>query len=189
VIYVPDVEATPRIDQEARAAGWEADADVLMVLRGGPAPLTEKAQAVRVEEVPYGDAELQRTQWEFRRLGGDDQEYGDDVFQQLLERDAMLATKGARWFTGSLEGELAGYCDVSAAPNGLMYVDNVVTGKPYRRRGVASAVVAKALEAVRRDGGTDAYLYADEGAPAVGIYERVGFRVMGRAPSFTKKLR
>jgi ribosomal protein S18 acetylase RimI-like enzyme len=72
--------------------------------------------------------------------------------------------------------------------SGTGYIDNVVTRPAFRRRGVASATVTRAVEAARAGGDTAVFLFAEDGGKPQGLYERLGFRVQAKAIGFTQPL-
>jgi ribosomal protein S18 acetylase RimI-like enzyme len=67
---------------------------------------------------------------------------------------------------------------------GVGYLDNVATFPEARGRGLASAIVARAIELARGSGAEHVSLFADPDAlPVVRMYERLGFRGVGRLAS------
>jgi ribosomal protein S18 acetylase RimI-like enzyme len=67
---------------------------------------------------------------------------------------------------------------------GVGYLDNVATFPQVRGHGLASAIVARAIELAREAGADHVSLFADPGdAPVVRMYERLGFREVGRLAS------
>ncbi len=67
---------------------------------------------------------------------------------------------------------------------GVGYLDNVATFPEARGRGIASAIVARAIELARGSGAEHVSLFADPDAlPVVRMYERLGFREVGRLAS------
>jgi ribosomal protein S18 acetylase RimI-like enzyme len=119
-------------------------------------------------------------------------EFGDplsaDVIDQLVTRDRdVFVPAGLRFFAGILGGEIAGFTSLIAL-GGAAYVDNVVTRPQYRRRGVASATVTRAIEAAHDRGMETVFLLAEDGGDPQRLYERLGFRVVARAMGFTRPL-
>ncbi|HEU0239363.1 MAG TPA: GNAT family N-acetyltransferase [Micromonosporaceae bacterium] len=77
-----------------------------------------------------------------------------------------------------LDGEdIAGYVLAYDGPGDVEYVGQVGTRREWRRRGLASALLAESMAAGAKDGKTSAKLGVDADSPtgAVGVYERVGF--------------
>jgi len=74
--------------------------------------------------------------------------------------------------------DIAGYVLAYNAPGNVEYVGQVGTRREWRRRGLASALLAESMAAGAKDGKTSAKLGVDADSPtgAVGVYERAGFR-------------
>jgi mycothiol synthase len=71
-----------------------------------------------------------------------------------------------------------------------VYVGQVGTRRPWRRRGLAGALLADVLASTAATGKGHVYLAVDADSPtgAVGVYERVGFAVESRSVSYHKRL-
>ena len=157
--------------------------DVVMQYEGdGVEPQTD----ARVEEIAPDEAF-----WDVYRATRS--EFGDpltdDVIDQLVSRDRdVFFPAGLRFFAGILGGEIAGFTSLIVL-GGTAYVANVVTRPPYRRRGVASTTVTRAIEVVHDRGLETVFLLAEEGGDPQRLYERLGFRVVARAMGFTRPLR
>jgi mycothiol synthase len=69
-------------------------------------------------------------------------------------------------------------------------LDSVFVRRPWRRRGLAAALVARSLVALRARGMTSAWLGVDATNPngAVGVYERAGFVVDLRSTGYRKPM-
>ena len=67
-------------------------------------------------------------------------------------------------------------------------LDSVFVRRPWRRRGLAAALVARSLVVLRDRGMTSAWLGVDADNPtgALGVYERAGFAVHSRAIAYRK---
>ena len=111
-----------------------------------------------------------------------------EVVDQLVARDwEVFVPAGLRFFAGVIDGEIAGF--TSLIPSGeTAYVDNVVTLPEYRRRGVASSTVTRALAEAESQGTVDGVLLAEENGDPQRLYERLGFKVISRAMGFTRTL-
>jgi ribosomal protein S18 acetylase RimI-like enzyme len=67
---------------------------------------------------------------------------------------------------------------------GVGYLDNVATFPQARGRGLASSLVVRAIELARETGARHVSLFADpDNAAVVRMYERLGFREVGRLAS------
>ncbi|MFS8478515.1 MAG: GNAT family N-acetyltransferase [Micromonosporaceae bacterium] len=71
-----------------------------------------------------------------------------------------------------------------------VYIGHVGVRRPWRRRGVAGALLASVLTAAGRAGYTSAGLDVDADSPtgAVGVYERVGFGIRSRSVTYVAPL-
>jgi mycothiol synthase len=69
-------------------------------------------------------------------------------------------------------------------------LDSVFVRRPWRRQGLAAALVARSLVVLRERGMTSAWLGVDADNPmgAVGVYERAGFVVEMRSIAFRKPM-
>ena len=70
------------------------------------------------------------------------------------------------------------------------WLDSVWVRRPWRRRGLARALVARSLRVLRERGMTSAILGVDADNPtgALGVYESNGFRVHKRSTAYRKPL-
>jgi len=68
------------------------------------------------------------------------------------------------------------------------WLDHVSVRRPWRRRGLASALIAESLRAIRDAGMTDAALGVDAENPtgALRVYENLGFRRARTGVSYRK---
>ena len=64
-------------------------------------------------------------------------------------------------------------------------ITNVATSPAYRRRGLGAAVLSALIEEAKARGLCEISLEARESnLPAIALYEKFGFRVMGKRPRF-----
>lgn len=88
--------------------------------------------------------------------------------------------------------DIAGYVlSYHDATDDRLYIGQVGTRRPWRRRGLAVALLSEVLAAAAAAGKRSAGLGVDAASPtgAVGVYERVGFAVESRAVTYARKLR
>jgi ribosomal protein S18 acetylase RimI-like enzyme len=95
----------------------------------------------------------------------------------------VMIPAGRRWFVLRHDGEPVAFAGLLVL-EGVGYVDNVVTFPEARRRGYASALTARAVEAARAAGADRTYLMADPNGTAKAIYERLGFRPVTQIASW-----
>ena len=111
--------------------------------------------------------------------------FGDpaDALAQLraIETEVM-GPGGKRWFGIRDDGRIVSIAALLVL-EGVGYVDNVATDPAYRGRGYASTLTAHAVAQARTDV-ERVVLLADPEEPAVvRMYERIGFREVGRLAS------
>ena len=70
------------------------------------------------------------------------------------------------------------------------WLDSVAVRRPWRRQGLATALVVRALHALRAAGYSGAVLGVDASNPqdALGLYRRVGFEVVSSATAYRRPL-
>jgi ribosomal protein S18 acetylase RimI-like enzyme len=166
-----------------RRRGGRTRPDVVMVFEGTSTP---PAGDVEVRELDEPDEDF--WPWFRASLNEFGTEQTDEVLDQQVGRTrAVFVPAGMRWFVGFVEGERAGYTSLLSV-GGVGYMDNVVTMPPFRRRGVGSATVSRAIAASRQSGDRALFLLTEEDNPARRLYERLGFRVRATVESFTRPL-
>lgn len=92
---------------------------------------------------------------------------------------------GARFFAVRVEGALAGACDLYVdGPDAQ--VEDVDTLLEHRNRGVARAVVLRAVRAAREAGARHVFIVADASDWPKDLYARLGFEPIGRTWQFNR---
>lgn len=119
-------------------------------------------------------------------------EFGQDlpevVLDQMLDRVRdVFVPAGMRFFVGKIDGRTVGWATLLSL-QGAGYVDNVVTERAFRRRGVASATLRRAVAEAGRAGDSLVWLLTEQGSRPQALYERLGFRVRCLAAGFTRPL-
>jgi ribosomal protein S18 acetylase RimI-like enzyme len=159
--------------------------DVLMVFEGRTRPGT--GREVEVREVGEND-EFLRWYRASRSDFGERTELTNEVVDQLYRRDTeVFRPLGMRWFVGFLDGRMAGLTGLISL-HGAGYIDTVVTSPSFRRRGVATATVLRAVRESQASGDEVVHLLAEKDGAAQRLYERLGFRVLAEVLSFTRPL-
>jgi ribosomal protein S18 acetylase RimI-like enzyme len=172
----------PAVD-ELSGLAQRVETDVVMRFDG---PGEEPVSDARVVEITDPDDAFWRMYRETRSEFGDP--LSEEVVDQLVARDRdVYVPAGLRFFAGMLDGRIAGFTSVIAL-EGAAYLDNVVTRPSFRRRGVASATVTRAVAAAQEGGIGTVFLLAEENGKPQALYERLGFRVVSRAAGFTRPL-
>jgi len=169
-------ELLAELSTRGHRIGWDAVLDL---------PPSTHPSAVTpgpaVEELPPGEELWDAVLTSFRVFGVEP----EAAMEQLLriERD-LLAAGGKRWF-GVRDG--AGRVVSLGALvllEGIGYVDNVATIPEARGRGAAGAITRRIVAEARAAGAGRTFLLADPDEPVVlGLYDRIGFRDVGRLAS------
>ena len=145
--------------------GWKLTRLVVMIHRGAvPTP------ALPVEEV---DAAALREKWE------QEPDHDKDTTRQLIEaRFVRDRAADVRYFTARADGRLVADCSLFSA-GGVAEVDSVQTLVEYRGRGLARAVVARAVAEAYAGGHDLVFLVADEDDWPKELYRTLGFEDAG----------
>jgi ribosomal protein S18 acetylase RimI-like enzyme len=148
--------------------------DVVMDLVAEPS--IQVADAV-IEEVDGGPELWSRVEASLALF-----EVQPDVSGQLRTLEEASFAKGwKRWFGIRDENELLVSLAALITLEGVGYLDNVVTFPQARGRGLATALAVRAIAEARAAGARHVFLLADpEDVAAVKMYERIGFREVGR---------
>jgi GNAT superfamily N-acetyltransferase len=177
-IVVPDEREAGRLAPAFRELGWRVERYLTMMARAIP---TEPA-GVAVEEVALERLRGLRAVLARDAPGG----RRPEVVEQLTVAAARHARAGdARHFA-----VLAGGVPVAAADlysdGRTAQIEDVATLSDHRRRGYASAIVARAVEAARESGHDLVFLLADADDSPKKLYRRLGFDAIGLAHTFTR---
>ena len=86
--------------------------------------------------------------------------------------------------------QVAGYVLAGDETAGRVRINEIGTRRAWRRRGLASSLLSRAMTAAAADGKTMATLGVDSQSPtgAVGIYQRAGFEVVSSWVSYRRPL-
>jgi mycothiol synthase len=120
--------------------------------------------------------------------------YSDHPFNEILhyedwaKRQGDLGTWHVAWDERS--GEMAGQVQVLVR-HGRPEIEEVSVRAPFRRRGLARALIARGLDALREKGVSAVRLRTvlENPQQAWRVYESVGFRVVKRFPRYRKGMR
>ena len=171
---------------EARRSGRRQDPDAVMVFQGSADDAEPPSDGVHVSEIVEPDEPFWSWYGETRREFGVN--FTEEVVNQMLRLDReVFHPAGLRWFVGIVGGLMAGFSSLLSL-EGVGYLDSVVTLPQYRRLGVATATVLRAVGASLAAGDRLVHLLAQEGGAPQRLYERLGFRVEARVESFTSEL-
>jgi mycothiol synthase len=146
---------------------------------------------VRPEEMEaIYDAEVEafRDHWGFAEPGERER---DEFFNDPVQSDTSLWR--VAWDGSQVAGMVRSY--IHPEQNALLgrqrgWVEHISVRRPWRRRGLARALIAASLPLLRERGMTEGALGVDtqNESGAVGVYERCGFEVVYRTSDFSRTL-
>jgi ribosomal protein S18 acetylase RimI-like enzyme len=169
-----------RLQPEFLALGWEPQWFVLMAHRRDP----DRPADAPVREV---DEPTLRPLW---TTGIRNEPFGKDeqVVEQLLAHKRVVEQAiSTRFFAAEAEGQLVAHAELYSE-RGVGQVENVVTLPEFRGRGLARAIVLRAVAESQAAGNDLTFLVADAGDWPQELYEKLGFETVGRYARFLKKL-
>jgi ribosomal protein S18 acetylase RimI-like enzyme len=173
-------KACERVERRFIELGWEPQRFVLMVNRRVP----DRAQAAEIREV---DERTLRPLWA-EAIRNEPHGRDEVVVRQILEHRRLIQQAiPTRLFAASAEGRLVTHCELYSA-DGVGQVENVVTLPKFRGRGLARAVVGRAVSESRAGGNDLTFLVANADDWPYRLYERLGFEIVGRYARYLKKL-
>jgi ribosomal protein S18 acetylase RimI-like enzyme len=97
------------------------------------------------------------------------------VWPEALTRDGYAA-----WIA-EIDGQAAGFVDLYVLPDvghgrNIALINTLVVGAGFRRRGVGKSLLQETIAHCRRLDVVELHLWTDwDNAPAIALYERIGF--------------
>jgi ribosomal protein S18 acetylase RimI-like enzyme len=171
-VEVFDAEVGERLAPGLAKLGWRVECDVIMAAAREP---DRDADLSAVEEV--GPDALEPIWAEAQR--SDSEVGGEDVIRQLAKGKRVLESAiGARFFAARADGEIGAYCELYSG-SGTGQIENVLTLERFRNRGLARALVLRALAESRSAGNDLTFLLADRDDWPKELYRKLGFDELG----------
>src|SRR2546430_2411847 len=110
------------------------------------------------------------------------------LVRQILEHRRRISEAiPTRLFAAEADGKLVAHTELYSE-NGVGQVENVVTLPDYRNRGLARALVLRAVAESHAIGNDLTFLVADADDWPRRLYEKLGFETTGRYARFLKRL-
>jgi GNAT superfamily N-acetyltransferase len=173
-----DDELGERLAPRFRELGWKVEELVVQIYRG-PKPNVDASVA---EEVAATDLE---PLWVQGMRESPEVTDDEEIRQLVIAQHGRRAGADVRYFGVRVDGSIASYCELFLA-DGVGQIESVMTMEPFRNRGLAKAVVARALEESLRADSELTFITADAHDFPKDIYERLGFLTAGRMWDFLK---
>lgn len=178
-VLVRDDVAGERYAPAFTRHGYRVERNAIMVHRRRP----DRGAALAVEEVPFAGVK-DLIHEVYRR---EPRTHSDEIVRLFTEQHGKNERViGARFFTVRLGGKLAGDCElyVDGSDAQVEYVDTL---EEFRSRGVARAVVLRAVEAACEAGASHVFIVADDDDWPKELYGRLGFDRIGRTWQFIRR--
>ncbi len=177
-IVVPEEELGSRLAPEFRAGDWLVRRQVVMVHRRDP---ERSADTQNVHEVDERALRPGRMRLTLSYPWGN-----EEIARVLLDAKPKVASRvRARFFAWLEDGEPVSWTDLYSADR-VAQIEDVATLPEHRRRGLATAVVLRALEEARAEGDEFVFLVADDEDWPKQIYAKLGFDEAGRYFKFIR---
>jgi predicted GNAT family N-acyltransferase len=164
--------------------GWLADRLIVMALRDD-IPASSRPGALDAQE--YAESEIAEAR---RRYYGWPTRWTDSnlssavVHQLVAAREVTAGAVHVRNYAAALDGELAAFCDLYSDGT-IAQIEDVGTIEPFRKRGLSTAVVRKAMEVAVGEKHELVFLVADADDWPKDFYSRLGFVEIGSIYEFT----
>jgi GNAT superfamily N-acetyltransferase len=173
-IAVAHQDSGPGLEQAFRAAGWDVERVVIMILSAEP---DREVDTSAVIEASSGEVLELMTRWH-----GEGRELGAAELAQLTEYSRREAEACGDRLLGvrSSDGQLVAITKLRASGS-IAQVEDVYTVPEARGRGSARALVTRAVELARHE---LIFIEADDLDWPKQLYARVGFRPVGRLWQF-----
>ena len=161
-----------------QSQGWEPAALLVMVYRGEAPPAAgEDVHEISLREL----RELRAAAFASGPIGRD-----PEAMRQLLDKDTVYLEAGnGRFIAALVDGRAV--CSADLYSDGsTAQIEAVLTLEPYRKRGLATAVVNAAVATALAEGHEFVFLIADQEDWPKEMYARLGFEPLGVCWDFTK---
>jgi ribosomal protein S18 acetylase RimI-like enzyme len=183
-VNVDDEELGRQLEGGFAERGWRTERLLVMAHRG-------RATGSKLEVQELSGPELE-TAWA-EGVRGEPFGNDEDVVRQLVDhRHAVAAAVPTRYFAAIVDGRPVSYCELYAH-GGTAQIESVATIEAHRGRGLARAVVLKALREARLAGNDLVFLVADADDWPQHLYRKLGFEAIGlnyrflRTPAATER--
>ena len=177
-IAVFDEATGARLAPAFRREGWEVDQLVYMARRREP----DRRSSMPVDEVGFDEVSSLLVETNLHGHGGMTVAAAE---ANAAVRRMLVDLTGIRFFVARVDGELAGACELSVHDR-VAEIDNVNTLERFRGRGVARAVVGRAVQEGLERGADLVFLIADDADWPKQLYAKLGFDPVSTYWQFTK---
>jgi GNAT superfamily N-acetyltransferase len=179
-IAVRDESAGSRLEPGFRELGWNVDCYAFMAWREAGALPVPTADVEEVDARALRDVRHEIS-------SGEPWAETEEIVQQVLDSGELIALMGnARHFAVVVDGETVSGADLYSDGR-TAQVEDLATRPAFRGRGLATAVMLRAVEEALAAGHDFVFLIADDRDWPKEFYGRLGFGPLGRKWAFTKR--
>ena len=174
-IHLDDEELGRRLAPRFRDLGWIVQRLLFMALREPP------AEGPDLEVVELTNDELRTA-----RLEAEMQDHHNSAEDARMLTDSREVTAQAthlRNIVGRIDGEIAGWGELYSDGR-TAQIEDIGTFERLRNRGVARAVILRAIQIARSEGHDFVFLVADADDWPKNLYRRLGFEGIGETYEF-----
>jgi GNAT superfamily N-acetyltransferase len=173
-----DDELGKRLAPEFRELGWKVEVLVVMPHSGQ----TPELKVSDVDEVHWSDLEAV---WAEGMRASPEITDEEEVRQLVEAQHRRRLAADVRYFAARVEGKIVSYCELFSA-EGTGQIESVMTLEPYRGRGLAKAIVTRALAESRTVGHDFTFLVAEAEDWPKEMYRKLGFEAAGSIWDFLR---
>jgi len=178
-VSTADERLGERLAEGFAEAGWRVDRLLFMAHRNEP----KRDASVDVDEI-VGELHTRAKEGFSRRDPHFQSE--EEVRQMSLLAQMVFEVTDKRCFAAYAEGKIASVCELYS--DGLTaQIEDVATFEEHRGKGLATAVVLRALHEARAWGHETIFLVADADDWPKDLYEQLGFEGMRRTYQFLRR--
>ena len=131
---------------------------------------------IRIEQIARETGAGEAREW--IHLAGSDEDDAEEAAFWRAVAEPEARSPDCRLYLARSDGQAAGACQLFSHA-GWAQIDSVITHPDFRRRGVASRLVAQAVRDSLALGNAVTYLFTDNGGAGEKVYRRLGFEVWG----------
>ena len=131
----------------------------------------EGVEIVRISD-GSADSEAEQALWIETAVSDDFGTEWESLWREVATHETKLP--GIALYLAFVNGRPAGCCSLFSK-SGFGRIDSVITRKGFRRKGVAAALVRRAITDSLELGNSETYLVTECGSPAECLYRKIGF--------------
>ena len=188
ITFRTDPFTPPTFEARLVFEGYEWADAILLILEGPVLGAHRKVEIRPVEddEAWIKCAELKYCDWR-EHEPGDKVDAGDSSIVERLIAAVKLKCPPVRYVLAYQDGRAVGYSSTWEGRDGVGQVENIFVHAPYRRRGIAAAMIRYCVEIAREHGAGPMVIVVDPRNAAKHLYSALGWRPLALCREYGKK--